>query len=372
MHDPDSHCIDLIYEGVRDPNAYERAIDVLASRFRATSAVLISVDRQSPAASVFFANGVFQDALPSYTAEFAALDPAPAAFARLPIGRATTTHRLMSAEEQRGPFARDFYRPRGLVDTLGGNLFADAGRTALIGIHRSRGTPLFGDADIADMERIIPHLRRSLQLGRAFSDLNRKAAGMAAGLDNLPTGIVILDAGGRGIFVNRAMAAIARRRDGVALSRDGQLLPAGRDARRRLAELIADVQAGGSGGALSVARAGGHRPYAILASRWNESDRVPPAGKAEHGVMLLVHDPESRRDAAGLLGDCLGLTAAAAALVAALAGDDDLKSYAARTGITIHTARFHLRTALGRTGTHSQAELVRLATRLIHDLGGPG
>jgi DNA-binding CsgD family transcriptional regulator len=54
--------------------------------------------------------------------------------------------------------------------------------------------------------------------------------------------------------------------------------------------------------------------------------------------------------------------------VAALAGDHDLKSYAEKAGITIHTARFHLRTALERAGVRSQAELVRVAVRLLRDL----
>jgi len=53
--------------------------------------------------------------------------------------------------------------------------------------------------------------------------------------------------------------------------------------------------------------------------------------------------------------------------VAALAADDDLKSFAEGEGITIHTARFHLRTALARTGAKTQAELVRLAVRLLRD-----
>jgi hypothetical protein len=39
-----------------------------------------------------------------------------------------------------------------------------------------------------------------------------------------------------------------------------------------------------------------------------------------------------------------------------------------REGVTIHTARFHLRTALTRTGTKTQADLVRSAVRLLRDM----
>jgi DNA-binding CsgD family transcriptional regulator len=51
-----------------------------------------------------------------------------------------------------------------------------------------------------------------------------------------------------------------------------------------------------------------------------------------------------------------------------LAADDDLKSYAERERLTIHTARFHLRRALEWTGARTQAELVRLAVRLLRDV----
>lgn len=83
------------------------------------------------------------------------------------------------------------------------------------------------------------------------------------------------------------------------------------------------------------------------------------------------HGAAARRPAVlnvAFLERALGLPKGAARLVAALAADDDLKSYAERENITIHTAPFHLRTALARTGTRNQAELVRLAVRVLRDI----
>ena len=73
-----------------------------------------------------------------------------------------------------------------------------------------------------------------------------------------------------------------------------------------------------------------------------------------------------------ILQRALDLPRGAARLVAALAAEDDLKSYSEREGVTIHTARFHLRRALEGTGTRSQAELVRLAVRMLRDFGLSG
>jgi hypothetical protein len=92
------------------------------------------------------------------------------------------------------------------------------------------------------------------------------------------------------------------------------------------------------------------------------------AQRAERRAIVLVHDPEAQPAVmADVLEQGLRLPKGAARLVAALAADDDLKSYAEREGVTIHTARFHLRAAGARTGARTQAELVRLAVRILRD-----
>jgi DNA-binding CsgD family transcriptional regulator len=276
-------------------------------------------------------------------------------------------------EHHRGIFANEFYRPTGLVETLGGNLFADKSRTSLIGLHRGRDRPAFDDDEIAHVERLMPHIRRVLQLRRAFARLGATAAGLADTVDRLEAGVVLLDQAGKGIFANRAMREIARSGDGLALNRDGQPFPTNLEARRRLNGLTEAVRQGGAGGTLVVPRLRSARAYAMLVAPWGwpETDG-PLKGAGRGGALILVHDPASRPTDAAILKECLGLTEGAAKLVAALAGQDDLKSFAEREGITIHTARFHLRTALYRTGARTQAELVRVAVRLLRDMGTSG
>ena len=89
----------------------------------------------------------------------------------------------------------------------------------------------------------------------------------------------------------------------------------------------------------------------------------------EPGAVMLIHDPKSRApQVVDVLQSALGLRPAAAKLVAALASDDNLQSYAEREGITINTARFHLRSALASTQTRTQAELMRIVVRMLRDL----
>jgi DNA-binding CsgD family transcriptional regulator len=173
------------------------------------------------------------------------------------------------------------------------------------------------------------------------------------------------------LTINTAMSEVARRGDGLAIDRLGHPLPTNLPARKRLQLLLADVAGGGAGGIVAIPRAGERRAYVALAAPLPAAfDPAEELSPDRHGAIILVHDPdgESPTDA-DLLAAGFGLTRGAARLLAAIAANDDLKSYAEREGITIHTARFHLRTALARTGARTQAELVRLAVRLLRDLG---
>ena len=112
------------------------------------------------------------------------------------------------------------------------------------------------------------------------------------------------------------------------------------------------------------------RDYVVLiAPAPSSAEMLQWENPRSHGSIVLVHDPDKPAASGRRIfsnGDCT-CTKGAARLIAALAGDDDLKSYAEREGVTIYTARFHLRTAMTRTGARTQAELVRIAVRLLRD-----
>jgi len=104
-------------------------------------------------------------------------------------------------------------------------------------------------------------------------------------------------------------------------------------------------------------------------------------GFDERSLSFFLSAPEAcPRIPPSALRSLYDLTPAEARLVAALCAGTTLKGHAAQSGITLHTARTHLKQALQKTDTHSQAELVGLvlAGSAIGDAGvddeerGPG
>lgn len=377
MQDAEAKFLDTLYQGVTDGDALKRALELAQQMFNCLGGALVSFDAHAPATDIAMISGIFGEHARTYLQQFAAIDPAPAIFSRLPVGSVSTTDRLLSAEQQAElPFVHEFFRPIGLVETIAGPLRADRGRFSMLGLQRGEDRPQFDDADVARLERLLPHVTRVLQLRRTFVRLDARDRVLQAAIDRSPIGYVLLDLvdDGSAVFVNRAMQTIVRRADGLALDRSGRPRIAHAASRRRFDELLADVAQRGAGGIVTAPRSDGARDYVILVAPlpigFSELASGRPSERAgEPGALILVHDPDTRTpDAAEILQQALRLPKSAAALVAALCADEDLKSFAGREGITIHTARWHLRTALTRTGAKTQAELVRKAVRMLRDL----
>lgn len=362
--------LDLLYRAVIDGEEFKRVLEFAQSMFNCRGGAFVSLDAGAPAANITMTSGVFDEHGRLYAEQFIQIDPAPAIFARLRPGTASATDRMLTPEEQATlPFVHEFFRPIGLTETLGGNLFSDRACFSLIGLQRGDDRPPFDDDEIARLERLMPHLTRALQLRKAFLGLEIRNLALQTAIDRLPAGVALLAADGGAIFVNAAMQKIAQRADGLSLDRSGRPLITNLVARRRFDALIDDVAKGGAGGALAAPRSSDARDYAVLVAPSPPPFAHLPWDKPGlAGALVLVHDPGNRTQTAPeILEQTLHLPKGAARLVAALAADDDLRSFAEREGITIHTVRFHLHTALARTGARTQAELVRLAVRLLRD-----
>jgi DNA-binding CsgD family transcriptional regulator len=133
--------------------------------------------------------------------------------------------------------------------------------------------------------------------------------------------------------------------------------------------LTQSVQTGGVGGIARIPRARAESAYAVLVAPLPAGTGLTGSFETgRSGVFLLIHNPDARMPMpAEALGAAFGLTARGAELAVALAAGEDLKDYAERTGLSVHTARFHLKTAFARMNVRTQAQLVRHVVRALAD-----
>jgi len=370
--------IAALYDGVLDDTRLEKSLSLLAQYFDSPSITLLSLNMAVPKANATAASGLFgqQKAIADYHANFAAMDPAPAAFAQSRVLSATTTERMIAegridtADKATQTFLNEFYHPLGLVECLGANLSYRNGHTGLIGIHRSADRGMFRDEEIRDLEVFIPHLARALQLRRDFVEMSVKSSLLVAFIDRLTAGVIILDPTGRTVHSNRAVSDMVARNDGLSLSRTG--LPQSRSSsgRHDIERLIAAVRAGGAGGVVRLARAEEGPPYAVHI--------VPLYARSAAGLrdcempytLMIIHDPDAAVESPlAIIANVFDLPARTAELVLALSQGETANEYAERRGISVNAVKYHLKTAFARTGFRRQADLVKAVARALAELG---
>ena len=186
----------------------------------------------------------------------------------------------------------------------------------------------------------------------------RRAAGIAV-LDRLPYALIIVDERARVVMMNAAARqAIA---DGRGLHLENDVLRATResDDRQLTAAITAAADATASclstTGALRLATCADEMPVLVLPANINVD---PLLGR--RGLAFIVFGGEAHTPHRELLVAMYGFTAREAELACALIGGSDLADAARTLGMTIHTARTHLRRLMDKTETTRQGDLVRV------------
>jgi DNA-binding CsgD family transcriptional regulator len=261
----------------------------------------------------------------------------------------------------------EWLKPQGLAAawTVGHTICNDA-RDTLGGfsVFPREGQPPITREQFAAADLLVPHLRRAVQMHVILHSAQRVQLALAEAIDRLPTGLLLLDAKRRVVVRNKGAEKILAANDGFRIDRHG---PSADDARENatLQKLIADAidSRGGhelrAAGFVAVSRPSGQRSYAVMVTPLLAAPRK--GGMSNAVVAIFVADPSARLFAGPeALTELYQLTHSEAELVRLLASGLSLEEAAERRGVSLNTARSHLKHVFAKTDTSRQGELVRL------------
>jgi DNA-binding CsgD family transcriptional regulator len=226
------------------------------------------------------------------------------------------------------------------------------------------GQAAYTPAQFAEADLLVPHLRRSLEVHVTVQAARRVQNALAEAIDRLPTGLLLLDAKRRVVVQNKGAERIIATNDGFRIDRHG---PSADDARENatLQKLIADAIDAREGnelraaGFVAISRPSGERSFAVMVT-----PLIAAAGKSvasDAVVAVFVADPSARFYAGPeALTELYQLTHSEAELVRLLASGLSLEEAADKRGVSLNTARSHLKHVFAKTETSRQGELVRL------------
>lgn len=192
---------------------------------------------------------------------------------------------------------------------------------------------------------VLPHLQRALTLHFRLETARREQDTFGACLDELCTGMVVLDGRATMLHANRAARECLRGQHGF-LQSAGKLRVMDDDADVFFRARLKQALSGGKRSLSCTKLTSG----ATLWLRGLDNDRA---------VAYIVSDQQPRSMAPELLADALELTPAESRVGSLFAQGHDVDTIAATLSVSVHTVRLHIKKMQLKTGTRRQASLLR-------------
>jgi DNA-binding CsgD family transcriptional regulator len=292
---------------------------------------------------------------------------------RAAVGEVLLAERYVPrAELIRSEFYNDWYRRLGLSAAgLGVNLYIENGVPALCGIKRSARSDHFTGEEVALFRALVPHLTRAAQIHRHLWEMELNQGLIRARIDRRGKSLIVLDAQAHIMFSSDGAEKLLAQADGLR-AKAGVLSAANPDATALLERLIAGcadlrrLRERNHRGSLTIKREG-RSPLRILATPFPDAQRQRGAWHllTSPAVIVIIQDPDGeRQERKTLLQQRFKLTSAEAEIALEIIKGHGRAAAAGRLGISAGTARIHLQRVFEKTGTHRQAELVRLLADL--------
>jgi len=365
-----SHLIDRIYEAGMAPGTWPSVLKGLAGALNAKSGLLRTLDLQGQRTVLASHHHNLDPSLQTdYCAHFVGQDPYLERLKRFPPGRMVTNDQLIDLNRfRRSAFYRHYLRPLDNHFIVGGYLERRDGQYTIFGLHRHHRDRPFARDELATVQLLAPHLRRTVQLQRRLASETRRANAAEQALEAMGVAAFLLDRHGHLVHSNSLGERLLQAPQGVFTRYGGPLRPRDPAQAKSFCGMVDRVRhatedeglPGTESLLLGTPDTGLPRllatAYPVPAHRCHFREAWP-----EVRVAVYVGDLEDT----GLLRpetltSLYGLTPAESRLAVALARGRELAELAAEWSVSRETLRTHLKRILGKTGTSRQAELIRL------------
>lgn len=294
-----------------------------------------------------------------------------------PVGRVVLSDVIIPLEElRRTPFFDEVLRPQDVAHNTMIALASQDDFCVAFNICRSARQGPIGDNARDLLERLVPHMRRSIGLGFRFEGYRAMQHGEYRVLDRLSSGIVLLDRRARILYANAAALAHGAN-DGPLQVRNNKLVVRSPSHAQRLGTLIGAALGGSPTSSMSVPRLhdGLSLTILVLSVRGQDVGRFADLRLPDAAVLLFIFDPAYRAGVSPeLIRDAFGLTPAEARVALATSSGLSIPEAALQLRLSPNTVKTHLRRVFAKTSTVRQSELARLITSLgiFSGLGSEG
>lgn len=364
-----SQILDRLYEAALNPDGWESCLESIRHELQGNYVSLIvrTVTAEDTGLIVSVSEG--RRALEINTPN---LSVSP--FTGVQPDRLVTNGDVISdAEWRASAYYRDWCAPHNVYHVMAADIGTREGEVYGFRVTRGEQAPPFSAADKDLARRLIPHIKRALNLHQSIHQDRKVLSLYGRAMAQLLVGVVVLDKDCNVIECNPAAKSILDMQDGLRVM-GNQLEGTYANDNRKLQRMVKDAlnqQAGlkvALTEALSISRPSGQLAWGVVVQsispdQWTE-------GKQRPAVAVFVRDSEGKTQPPVKLAQQLfQLTPAETMLAIQLANGMSLEEAAEALNIRRNTARAHLRSIFSKTGVRRQMELVRIFLNSVAWLG---
>lgn len=303
----------------------------------------------------------------------------PQMLEQVEIGKVVTLSELIpDAQLRQSAYFQTFMQPNGWGDQV--NLVFDGQADSLLSLTLC-GEDLaerYGEADVAFLSRLAPHLSRAFRIYALFSEAAGLKRSVEEIVERVPVGLMIFDGAGKMVLANRRAQDMLDARDCIRLDKSGA--PSGPSAEqtdefRRLLALATGANSDSSQGrsaCLALERSGVEQPVAALFTPFRPGSGTGLRGETGFAAVFLSAPEHRLNPPEQVLQDMCGMTPTEARLATCLVAGLSLDEASVEMTISLNTARTHLKRIYKKTTTHRQGALVSLVVNLVGAVNGPG
>jgi DNA-binding CsgD family transcriptional regulator len=360
-----SGLIGQIYDTALDPALWPETLGQAARFIGGSSTALYTHQQNCEASAAAWFFGFDPEFVSSYCETYFRMDPLHCSHFLAPIAKPIATTNIIAQDKfVKTRYYREWARPQGLIDCMNVVLEKSENQVVLFGVSRHVRAGIADDGMLNRMKRIAPHIRRVVLIARRMEQRTDVATALYDCLDLLSAGIFMMDARGHIVHANTAGHRMLVEANCLKTS-CGRLMAIDLRADRALQAILAAAADGDA--ALA------HRGI-LIGLRGRDAARysahiLPLTSGARRNAgkyccatsILFVHRVAvNSPSAAEAVATSYSLTPTELRVLTALVDFGGIPDIADALGISKETVKKHLAHLYGKTGTHRQADLVKL------------
>ena len=350
--------VELCYASILDGGCLHTLTRRICAVFGADAGDIVAEYPKEGRTVTYGSHGFDPGFLERYDEDFLGSNPWFENLARHPRDRFHTDE-IEPPEFWDGSYYNDWVRPQGFRHTVGAVVEAGPDHHVWAGFTRATDRGPFED-EVADLTLLLPHLRRGIEMRSRWDRQCARTSQLSQVIDALATPVLLLDAKGIVHRMNTAAETFLSTCGFLKVGPSGRLIAVNGRADARLGSAVFRA-------ATAPDRPGDPPPDPIFLDCAEGQValhivRLPAECRATSPSATVLATISTLTDGQDVDVTCLvkayGLTATEARLAAWLGSGQSVRGFAESRGISVGTARWHLKNIEEKTGTGRIGELV--------------